>query len=75
MSTATAVRVIGRMNREVVVDSSGEGDSDGIVTYEWVTADTDSTGEMEFEVEIMWPDAKPQTVRVSGTLPFRSDFA
>ena len=33
----------------------------GEVTYAWGTADTDTAGDFEAEVEVIWNDGKPET--------------
>ena len=33
----------------------------GVVTYNWGTADTNTAGDYEAEVEVMWNDGKPET--------------
>jgi hypothetical protein len=38
----------------------------GIVTYQWVSPDTDVAGTYDVEFEITWPSSRPETVPNSG---------
>lgn len=38
----------------------------GVVTYEWQAGDTDTVGDFQAEVQVMWPASKPQTFPSDG---------
>lgn len=38
----------------------------GAIEYHWQASDTAEAGEFEYEFEILWPGAEPQTVPVDG---------
>jgi hypothetical protein len=65
LTTATSaffnMRLVGgavKVNRGTATISDAAG---GEVTYSWGTADTDTAGAYEAEVEIIWNDGKPET--------------
>lgn len=47
-----------KVNRGSATISNAAG---GEVTYNWGTADTNTAGDFEAEVEIVWNDGKPET--------------
>jgi hypothetical protein len=65
LTTATSaffnMRLVGgavKINRGSAAITNAAG---GEVTYSWGTADTDTVGAYEAEVEIVWNDGKPET--------------
>ncbi len=38
----------------------------GHVKYDWQSGDTDTIGEFNFEIEVMWPGDRPQTFPVKS---------
>ena len=36
--------------------------AEGTIEYQWQPGDTDDAGEFEYEFEITWPNAEPQTI-------------
>lgn len=79
ISTATAVRVIGRdATRNIIFDRPPTdvdvvGDT-SLVTMNLQTGDTDARGLVQVEVEVMWPGARPQTFRPFDALDVVDDF-
>jgi len=71
---ATAIRVLGKKNGTLLVDRSGIGTADGVVTMSWEIADTATPGTITFEVEAMWPGARPQTFRATNKVVVLPDF-
>ena len=63
LTTATSIHVIGYKNGKTFFRREVEGTDEGVVTMEWQVGDTDNVGRIEVEVEVMWPDDKPQTFR------------
>jgi len=73
-TSAVSVRAIGKKNGLVVVDRPAVGDL-GTVTMEWQTGDTATPGTLTFEVEAIWPGAKPQTFRAGNKVVVLPDYA
>ena len=71
VSTATAVRVIGKQAGAILFDRDladgvtavAVGDT-SVVTMEWEAGDTDVPGRIYVEVEVTWPGTLPQTFRL-----------
>lgn len=40
----------------------------GLVEYRWAVGDTDLSGNFNYEFEIMWPNAEPQTIPADSYL-------
>jgi hypothetical protein len=71
LSPATGVVIIAKkedgsvlINRRAATSFNGSG----VVTMDWQAADTVAAGVLAFEVEVMWPGAKPQTFPVDDYL-------
>lgn len=73
-STASAVRVIGAQNGVKIIDRPATEIGLGWVRMDWQTADTDIPGTIIFEVEAMWPGAKPQTFRADNAVRVKPDL-
>lgn len=82
LSTAVGVRVIGVLIDpetgavlSTVFDRAATTYNDqGVVTMEWEPGDTDTVGWLASEIEVMWPNSKPQTVRPPEVVDIRDDF-
>jgi hypothetical protein len=77
-STATAVRIIGRVNGTIIFDRAPStttivGDTT-VLTMLWQSADTDQIGRIQIEVEVTWPGDKQQTFRADGGVDVLRDF-
>lgn len=70
LSTANGVVIIGVMDGTKIIDrrAASSFNGSGVVTMDWQAADTDTAGIIAFEVEVMWPGAKPQTFPVDDYL-------
>lgn len=75
LTAASAIRVIGVQNSEVVFDRSVTGSADGIVNMPWEAGDTDETGRIRLEVVVTWNPSKPQTFRVEETVDVKANYA
>lgn len=71
LDTATSISIIMRKNGSTgapKVKSEVELLDVGTATvrYKWGATDTDTPGSYDVEVEILWPNAEPQTVPTEG---------
>lgn len=73
-STATALRVLGTKNGTLVVNGTGTSDGPGVVRRPWQSGETATAGTYTFEVEAMWPGAKPQTFRAKNKVVIYPDL-
>lgn len=71
LTTAASIRVIGTRAGVVVIDQTVTGNASGVITMPWPAGSTDVAGLIQFEVEVTWPGAKPQTFPPSGYLSTR----
>lgn len=58
----------GIVDRELMTidpDQTVDGNR-GHVSYAWQAGDTDTIGEFNFEIEVMWPGDRPQTFPVKS---------
>lgn len=74
-----SARVIGAHDGEVIFDRPAADIvtiNGGVeVTMAFEAADTDQTGKIIVEVELMWPGGKPQTVRSDNFILISPDLA
>lgn len=77
LTAATAIRVIGKKDGVKIFDRAPTGTPgvDGVVVMQWLAADTDEAGVIAIEVEVMWPNTKPQTFRPTGSVRVLADYA
>lgn len=77
LTTATSVRVIGKRGTTKVIDRTPSGlaveGQTSIVVLEWQAGETTDSGRIDFEVEAIWPAAKPQTYRC-GHVDIQNDY-
>ena len=69
LTTAVKVRFIMRNRAGVKVNAPMEivtGREVGLVSYAWQLGDTDTTGTYQAEVQVEWPNARPQTFPGDG---------
>ncbi|MFI6302189.1 hypothetical protein ACIBCH_09980 [Amycolatopsis thailandensis] len=72
LNQVTSWRVIGKQNGQVVVNGAPtvvvdpQNSSKATVTRPWTAGETAAVGDMQVEVEAMWPDSRPQTFPASG---------
>ena len=52
--------------REAVAPAPSLTPASGVVTYSWGTADLNTAGTYQAEVEIIWNDGKPETFPNDG---------
>jgi len=67
ITTANSTRILGRRNRELIIDSAPddvvvEGDT-SVIRYDWEVGKTDEVGAIDFEVEVTWSPGIVQTFR------------
>jgi hypothetical protein len=78
ISSAAAVRIIGRREGAIVFDrpptTTDIGGGTSTVTMAWQVGDTDEIGRIQIEVEVMWPGNKPQTFRADSGVDVAADF-
>lgn len=75
LTEATSVTVAGVMDGEKIIDRPATSVTElGIVTLDFLPADTLNPGIIVLEVEIMWPGNKPQAVPVTGRLIVEPDL-
>lgn len=79
ISTATAVRVIGRDDTRNIIFDRAPTDTEvtgdiSVVTMNLQSGDTDERGAIQVEVEVMWPGNRPQTFRPFDVLDVVTDF-
>lgn len=69
LTTASAVKVIGKLNGQVVFSRVATSvTNNGVVTMNWQAADTALAGLLMVEFEITWPDGTVQTMPPTGHL-------
>lgn len=73
LTNAAAARfIMSSRRRGIKVDATmtildqTEEDTLGVVSYAWADGDTDTVGDFNAEVQIMWPSGRPQTFPASG---------
>lgn len=71
---ASSVWVVAQQNGVLLFRRAATSDVDGVVTMEWQITDTDNPGTITLEVEIIWPGAKPQTVRPDNVVKVLPDL-
>lgn len=71
LSAATAVKIVGRLDDELVIERVVPGPSDGVVVINWLESETAQIGRLRIEIEVTWPDAKIQTWPGSGAVNVR----
>ncbi len=75
LTTATAVKLImaAKVDGSIKVNDTAAitTPAQGIVTYTWDAADTDTVGEYDAEFEITWGDGGVETVPNDGYLEVR----
>lgn len=75
LTSAASIRLIGTRLGVVVIDVLVTGTSQGVVTYLWAEQDTAVIGDIDIEVEVMWPGDKPQTFRPRQRVEVVTDYA
>jgi hypothetical protein len=72
LTSATAVRLmLSNRAQGLKVDAlmtplAQEGDTLGMVEYEWQEGDTDTIGSFNGEIQVLWPGQLPQTFPAKG---------
>ncbi|WP_125673614.1 hypothetical protein [Amycolatopsis sp. WAC 04182] len=73
LNQVTSWRVIGKQHGAVVVDGAPTSvtvdpgnESKATLARAWETGETADVGDMQIEVEAMWPGGRPQTFPASG---------
>lgn len=76
LTAATSITIIGILGSRTVMEGSPDDSSavDGEVTWYWKEDNTSVPGDMEFVVKVVWPDDKPQTFKVDGTVRIVGDY-
>lgn len=73
-TTASSISVVGAQNGAFLFKRPAVSDADGMVRMEWTAPDTDTPGTIVVEVELVWPGAKPQTIRPDGVVKIYPDL-
>lgn len=78
VSDATAIRIIGKRGKTIIFDRPPTSyqivGATSVLSMEFEAGDTDTVGQIKIEVEVMWPDDKPQTFAPSSSISVKKDF-
>lgn len=73
LTSATSVQMLMRNRRAglkvhapMAIADQTDTDLKGVVSYTWAPGDTDTAGDFQAEIQVTWPNSKPQTFPAKG---------